>query len=134
MASQSLSRTERVVRRALKKRETLVSDLRTALVVGTYTSGRPSSNHLSPANLGYDLAKQISIASISSLGSDRASIISDAATLMENDDDETRIIRRLLLRKIEAQWSGAWDEVDKVTGWLSIVKEAVRGVKRRALL
>ena len=130
MASHSLSRTERVVRRALKKRETLVSDLHTALTAPVQSS----SNHLSPANLGYDLAKQSSISSISSFGSDRASVISDAATLMENDDDETRIIRRLLLRKIEAQWSGAWDEVDKVTGWLSIVKEAVRGVKRRALL
>lgn len=40
-------------------------------------------------------------------------------------------MRRLLLRKIEAQTSGAWDEVDRVTGWLQIVKEAARSVKRR---
>ena len=62
------------------------------------------------------------------------SSVSLAATLTENDDEDTRIIRRLLLRKIEAQISGIWDEVDNVTGWLQIVKEAVRGVKRRAYL
>jgi len=49
-------------------------------------------------------------------------------------DEDTRHIRRLLLRKIEAQISGAWDEVDKITIWLQIIKEAVRGVKRRAYL
>jgi hypothetical protein len=73
------------------------------------------------------------LASITTIYSNRSSI-SLAATLTENDDEDTRIIRRLLLRKIEAQTSGIWDEVDSVTGWLQIVKEAVRGVKRRAYL
>lgn len=53
---------------------------------------------------------------------------------MENDDDDTRAIRRLLIRKIEAGVVGSWDEMDKVQSWLRIVKEAVRGVKRRAYL
>ena len=74
-----------------------------------------------------------SLASITTIYSNRSSV-SLAATLTENDDEDTRIIRRLLLRKIEAQTSGIWDEVDNVTGWLQIVKEAVRGVKRRAYL
>jgi len=74
------------------------------------------------------------LASITTLHSTRSSVTSVAATLTEHDDEDTRIIRRLLLRKIEAQTSGIWDEVDNVTGWLQIVKEAVRGVKRRAYL
>jgi len=53
---------------------------------------------------------------------------------MENDDDDTRTIRRLLLRKVEAGVTGSWDEMDKVEGWVGIVREAVRGVKRRAYL
>jgi hypothetical protein len=80
------------------------------------------------------LSARPSLASITTNYSNRSSVVSLAATLTENDDEDTRIIRRLLLRKIEAQTSGIWDEVDNVTGWLQIVKEAVRGVKRRAYL
>lgn len=80
------------------------------------------------------LSARASLASITTNYSNRSSIVSLAATLTENDDEDTRIIRRLLLRKIEAQTSGIWDEVDNMTGWLQIVKEAVRGVKRRAYL
>lgn len=80
------------------------------------------------------LSARPSLASITTSYSNRSSVVSLAATLTENDDEDTRIIRRLLLRKIEAQTSGIWDEIDNVTGWLQIVKEAVRGVKRRAYL
>jgi len=53
---------------------------------------------------------------------------------MEYDDEDTRAIRRLLLRKIEASIVGSLDELDRVVNWLRIVKEVVRGVKRRAYL
>lgn len=81
------------------------------------------------------LSARPSLASITTNYSNRSSV-SLAATLTttENDDEDIRIIRRLLLRTIEAQTSGVWDEVDNVTGWLQIVKESVRGVKRRAYL
>lgn len=90
-----------------------------------------SPHSLSPSPVK-TLSSRPSLASITTIHSNRSSIISVAATLTEHDDEDTRIIRRLLLRKIEAQTSGIWDEVDNVTGWLQIVKEAVRGVKRRA--
>ena len=90
----------------------------------------------SPDLLGYSniISLRPSLASISSMQSTCSSIVSVAATLTENDDEDTRIVRRLLLRKIEAQTSGAWDEVEKVIGWLRVVKEVVRGIKRRAYL
>ncbi|KAJ3573522.1 hypothetical protein NP233_g2373 [Leucocoprinus birnbaumii] len=50
------------------------------------------------------------------------------------DDDETRTMRRLLLRRIEAQLRASYDEVDKVSGWISIVQDVVAGVKRRTYL
>ncbi|KAF8150880.1 hypothetical protein B0H34DRAFT_665892 [Crassisporium funariophilum] len=132
MASHSISRTYRVVKRAVKKRQAMIDELKAS----TVNDASLAAHHdLSPGYLGYSnaLASRPSLASISTIYSNHSSV-SLAATLTENDDDDTRIIRRLLLRKIEAQTSGAWDEVDNVTGWLQIVKEAVRGVKRRAYL
>lgn len=76
------------------------------------------------------ISTRASLSSISSVYSTASSV----TALPGHADDDTRHIRRLLLRKIEAQISGAWDEVDKITMWLQIIKEAVRGVKRRAYL
>ncbi|PPQ83092.1 hypothetical protein CVT25_003796 [Psilocybe cyanescens] len=140
-ANHSISRTQRIVKRALKKRETMLADLQAAVAAESLQQQEQqlladSEDTLSPGMLGYNAAisARPSLASISTIYSTTSSIVSVAATLTENDDEDTRIIRRLLLRKIEAQTSGAWDEVDKVTGWLSIVKESVRSVKRRACL
>jgi hypothetical protein len=89
-----------------------------------------------PNALGYPnfLSLQPSIASLSSAYSSHSSCTSIAPTLMEYDDEDTRAIRRLLLRKIEASIVGSLDELDRVVNWLRIVKEVVRGVKRRAYL
>ena len=86
--------------------------------------------------LGYSnlLCVQPSIASLTSLYSShsRASIIVPTST--ENEDEDARAIRRLLLRKIEAGVVGSWGEMEKAVSWMRIVKEVVRGVKRRAYL
>ena len=85
--------------------------------------------------LGYGLlSANPSVSSLASAYSARSSCASIALTWMENDDDDTRALRRLLLRKVEAGLTGSWDEMDNVEGWLGIVREAVRGVKRRAYL
>jgi hypothetical protein len=55
-------------------------------------------------------------------------------TISEEDDEDMRIIRRLMCRKIESLTSDAWDELEKVVCWLRIIKEVIRGVKRRAYL
>jgi len=85
------------------------------------------------------LSSRPSITSIATIYSTTSSISSaDVTTPLTSDatpeDDDIKTIRRLLSRKIEAQLSGAWDEVDKVVASLQIVKEAVRSVKRRAYL
>ena len=98
-----------------------------------HSSLSPNSCYSYSSSSVNTLSSRPSLSSITTIYSNQSSV-SLAATLTENDDEDTRIIRRLLLRKIEAQTSGIWDEVDNVTGWLQIVKEAVRGVKRRAYL
>ncbi|KAF8969137.1 ankyrin repeat-containing domain protein [Flammula alnicola] len=130
MANHSISRTQRVVKRAIKA---MIADLQTAAALESKSA---ANVEFSPGLLGYAnaMSARPSLASISTIYSTSSSVSSVAATLTENDDEDIRVIRRLLLRKIEAQTSGAWDEVDKVMGWLQIVKEAVRSVKRRAYL
>lgn len=116
----------------------MINDLQTSLKesasVDSQHSLSPTSCHSYSSSALHTLSTRSSLASITTIYSHRSSVVSLAATLTEHDDEDTRIIRRLLLRKIEAQTSGIWDEVDNVTGWLQIVKEAVRGVKRRAYL
>lgn len=112
------------------------ASLKEDVSVGSQHSLSPTQHSLSPPRHSFSngLSSRPSLASITTIYSNRSSVISVAATLTEHNDEDTLIIRRLLLRKIEAQTSGVWDEVDNVTGWLQIVKEAVRGVKRRAYL
>ncbi|PPQ95745.1 hypothetical protein CVT26_015871 [Gymnopilus dilepis] len=133
LANHSISRTQRIVKRAIKKREAMINELHESAAAHVNLS---PADALSPNLLGYSnaISSRPSLSSISTIYSTTSSIMSVAATLTENDDEDARIVRRLLLRKIEAQISGAWDEVDKVIGWLQIVKEAVRSVKRRAHL
>jgi len=137
MANHSVSRVHRVVKRAIKKRQTMIDNLQASLKENTTVepphSFSPPTSYL-PSRAVNTLSTRRSLASINSTYSSRSSVVSLAATLADHDDEDTRIIRRLLLRKIEAQISGIWNEVDNVTDWLQIVKEAVRGVKRRAYL
>ncbi|KAJ6608679.1 hypothetical protein B0H10DRAFT_1815316 [Mycena sp. CBHHK59/15] len=118
------ARAERVVGRALKKREAAIANLR--LTTSAVSSGddffvRPGV--LSPKS---------SIASLSSVYSARSSCVSLAATLAEQEDDDVRVVRRLLMRKIETGASGAQQELEKGVNWLRIVREVVRGAKKRA--
>jgi hypothetical protein len=62
----------------------------------------------------------------------RSSVIGSLPT--KCDDEDTKALQRLLLRKIEARMVGAFGEIDKIAGWLQIVREVVRGVKRRTYL
>jgi hypothetical protein len=102
---------------------------------------------------GYALTLSLrpSCASISSTASDRSALSTatainsahtkTAASVTSGnlhgescDDDETRTMRRLLLRRVEAQLRAAYDEVDSAVRWISIVQDVVGGVKRRTYL
>ncbi|KAI0833226.1 ankyrin [Trametes gibbosa] len=60
-----------------------------------------------------------------------SSVVSLSSTLIESEDDDTRVLRRLLTRKVEARTEGALEEIDKATAWLRIVQDTLRGLQRR---
>ncbi|KAF7327418.1 hypothetical protein MKEN_00319600 [Mycena kentingensis (nom. inval.)] len=127
IVDRSAARVERVVGRALKKRETAISKLRAT----SKSSSADNDEFFVRPGL---LSTKSSVASLASVYSARSSCLSLAATLSENEDDDTRVVRRLLLRKIETGASGARDEVEKGVLWLRTVKEVVRGAKKRAFV
>ncbi|KAJ3532499.1 hypothetical protein NMY22_g7722 [Coprinellus aureogranulatus] len=139
LAHHSITKVERATKRALKKRRAMIAKLRESEAGAVWydgeivTSSAKSSENCSPGLLGYSTAVSLR-PSIASIRSTHSSIASAAPTITENDDEDTRVIRRLLCRKIEAQMAGAWDETERVVAWLRVVKEAIRGVKRRAYL
>ncbi|PIL29763.1 transporter [Ganoderma sinense ZZ0214-1] len=60
-----------------------------------------------------------------------SSVISLSSTLIEAEDDDTRVLRRLLTRKVEARTDGALDATDKALAWLRIVQDTLRTLRRR---
>ncbi|KAJ7760727.1 hypothetical protein DFH07DRAFT_430276 [Mycena maculata] len=125
IVERSTARTERVVNRALKKRETAISNLR---LTSNVSSG--DDFFVRPGQI----SQKSSIASLSSMYSARSSCVSLAATLTEQEDDDTRLVRRLLLRKIDTSASGVQEQLEKGVNWLHTVKEVVHGAKKRAYI
>ncbi|KAJ3732121.1 ankyrin repeat-containing domain protein [Lentinula guzmanii] len=122
-STRSILRADRLLKRALKARRTMVENLQKE--DDLFIRGSSLSNKSSLA----------SIASISTIAS-RVSIgnASFSGLLAESDDEETRAIRRLFLRKIDAHLSGVMDEVEKASRWLLVIKDVIKGVKRRTYL
>ncbi|KAJ7086153.1 hypothetical protein B0H15DRAFT_845590 [Mycena belliarum] len=116
------ARAERVIDRALKKRTTAIANLRL-----TSNIASPDDFFVPPS-----LSLKSSIASLSSVYSARSSCVSLAATLAEQEDDDIRVVRRLLLRKIDTGASGAHEQLQRGVSWLRSVKEVVRSAKRKA--
>ncbi|KAF9815617.1 hypothetical protein IEO21_04477 [Rhodonia placenta] len=52
-----------------------------------------------------------------------SSIASISSTLIEGDDDDTRVFRRLISNKVEVWLDDSEEEVDKAIAWLRIVKD-----------
>ena len=70
-------------------------------------------------------------ASSSRSSSAQSSVISLVTTLRDEEDEDTRALRRLILRKISAHADGAYGEVDRVNTWLSVVKNVLRDLSTR---
>ncbi|KAJ4480004.1 ankyrin repeat-containing domain protein [Lentinula aciculospora] len=119
-ATRSISRADRILKRALKARRTMIKNLQKEddlFIRGTSLSTKSS------------LASIASISTIASrISTGNASF---SGILAESDDEETRAIRRLLLRKIDARHNGVLDEIEKIDRWLLVIKDVIQGVKRR---
>jgi hypothetical protein len=90
----------------------------------------PTSGSTGAIGHSSSLSRQSILSLSSTFSSGRSSCIS----LSESEDEETRAIRRLLMRKIEAMIGGVFEETDKIIIWLGILEEVVKGVKRTAYL
>ncbi|OJA08127.1 hypothetical protein AZE42_12732 [Rhizopogon vesiculosus] len=77
----------------------------------------PAHNHI------FTLPQDMSVPS--------SSTVSLATTLHDDDDEDSRALRRLLLQKISTRIDGAFDEIDRANVWLRIVKGALRDLKTR---
>ncbi|KAG7089927.1 hypothetical protein E1B28_011559 [Marasmius oreades] len=142
-SERSITRAERIIAKAIKKRKGLLADLRTHSknpAKDLFIRPKNTSSHLLDSNLS-SKASLTSLYSVASVNSETSTSChhyhppsSFEAIIAENDDEETKAIRRLILRKIEARTDGALDEVEKATPRLRVVTETVRGVKRRACL
>ncbi|KAK0193483.1 hypothetical protein F5146DRAFT_1221090 [Armillaria mellea] len=107
--NQSISRAEKIISRAVKKRRAMISEYRQALQ-------EPQRSGVKVPPSYSQLSTRVSNASLASHTS--SSTLSLADTILENDDEDTRAIRRLLLRKIEAGIGGALDDLDTLLSWL----------------
>ena len=79
--------------------------------------------YLSPPDSGSDGSSPTSSA--------QSSVISLAISRREEEDEDTRALRRLILRKISAQVDGAYDEVDRANTWLCVVRTVLRDLSTR---
>lgn len=48
-----------------------------------------------------------------------------------NDDELLKSFRRFLMRKVEVEVEGAYQEIETANVWLRIVKDVVRGLKEK---
>ncbi|KAG1832566.1 hypothetical protein DFJ58DRAFT_235774 [Suillus subalutaceus] len=131
-ACHSISRAERIIKRSIKTREAMVQNLRSryppvynpifafSLAPSAYPDNSSRSFYLSPDS-----------AASSRCSSAQSSNISLAATIHDDEDEDSRALRRLLLRKISARIDGAFDEIDRANVWLRIVKSVLRDLKMR---
>lgn len=139
-ANHSISRTDRLIRRTVKVREVMVQNLRSryppaytdifafspdgstpSAYFGLQNRNTPPTVYLSPPNSN----------SSSRIGSAQSSFVSLAVTLHGDEDEDTRALRRLILRKINAHIDGAFDEIDRANVWLRVVKNVLRDLRTR---
>ncbi|KAH7884497.1 hypothetical protein F5I97DRAFT_2037547 [Phlebopus sp. FC_14] len=135
-ANHSISRAERIIKRTLRVREAMVQSLRSrypptyedifafsadSLVPSAYPGLSTNSIYLSPP--GSNNSSRSSSA--------HSSLISLNVTFREEEDEDARVLRRLILRKIGAHVDGAYDEIDRANVWLRVVKSILRDINNR---
>jgi len=160
-ANHFISRTERIINRTLKVREAMVDNLRcryppaedpfvfdkskaqkaVMMSMGSHAVGAASnilgrSSLSSSSGLFYlapsdDHSNSSSSLSSSPSSSARSSLVSLVTTLRDEEDEDTKALRRLVLRKIGAHVDGAYEEVDRANTWLCVVRTVLRDLSTK---
>ncbi|RPD61117.1 ankyrin [Lentinus tigrinus ALCF2SS1-7] len=138
LASRFLSQADRRLKMNILNRQAALESARLAQLqdqlddpfMSAIASTLRSATDAVPFPLSHSRSGSDSDTSLGSL-SPGSSVASLSDTLIESEDDDTRVLRRLMTRKIEARTDGAFDEVDKVLTWLRIVQDTLRSLRRR---
>ncbi|OAX39495.1 hypothetical protein K503DRAFT_855976 [Rhizopogon vinicolor AM-OR11-026] len=127
-ACHSISHAERIIKRTLKTSGAMVQNLRSRYPPAhNYIFTLPHDMSVPSVYSGY-LSPGSASSSLSPLHSHQ---LSPLLTLHNDDDEDSRGLSRLLLRKISACIDGAFDEIDRANVWLHIVKGVLRDLKTR---
>ncbi|KAF8841811.1 hypothetical protein BDN67DRAFT_490026 [Paxillus ammoniavirescens] len=137
-ANHSISRAERIIKRTVKIRQATVQNLRHRYTpmyddIFAFSPNAPTPSAypgLSPSPNSIYLSLPHSNSSSRS-SSAHSSLVSLAVTAREEEDEDTKALRRLILRKISAHVDGAYDELDRANTWLRIVKNVLRDLNAR---
>ncbi|KAH8831697.1 ankyrin repeat-containing domain protein [Flagelloscypha sp. PMI_526] len=150
-ATSYVARAERLVTRTMKSRRAQL-DLLLQRPVGAIVrhkssldrsvalarNNTPPSSPLLSVPPSPQLSLSPSISSLSSVSTTRSrcsSILSTASTVITPnkalEDEDVRLLRRLLVRKMEAHVEGALDELEVALKWTKVVKEVLRSLKTR---
>ncbi|KAL4064486.1 hypothetical protein J3A83DRAFT_4376707 [Scleroderma citrinum] len=136
-ANHFISRAERLINRTIKVRETMVRNLRSRYPPAYDDIFAPSPKGTIPSayvGRGHSTCPSAYPSPASSNSSScSSSFVSLAATLHDEEDEDARALRRLLLRKINAHIDGAYDEIDRANVWLRVVKNVLRDLSTRTL-
>jgi hypothetical protein len=155
-ANHSISRAERIIKRTVKVSRTLPSvirkfdwcwhQIRQATVqhlrhrytpiyddLFAFSPNAPTPSAypgLSPSPNSIYLSLPHSNSSSRS-SSAHSSLVSLAVTAREEEDEDTKALRRLVLRKVSAHVDGAYDELERANTWLRIVKSVLQDLNAR---
>ncbi|KAF9231002.1 hypothetical protein BU15DRAFT_90999 [Melanogaster broomeanus] len=141
-ANHSISRTEKIIKRTVKIRKAMLQNLRSRYAptydddIFAFSRDTPPPSvypglSLSPPSIYLSPPGSTSSSRSSSAHS---SLVSLPMTVREDEDEDTRALRRLVLRKIGAHVDGAYDELDRANTWLRVVKTVLRDLGTRTSL
>ncbi|KAI6016403.1 hypothetical protein PISMIDRAFT_686952 [Pisolithus microcarpus 441] len=131
----SIFRTDRLIRRTVKVREVMVQNLRSRCVpvypdiFASSPDGSTPSAYFGPPNRNTSSSVDPSppnSKNSSCISSAQSSSVSPAVMLHGNEDEDARMLRRLIQHKVNARINGAFDQIDRANVWLCIVKSVLQ--------
>ncbi|TFY76676.1 hypothetical protein EWM64_g7338 [Hericium alpestre] len=130
-AYRSLVQAEQIIKRALKRREALIQEHRSAHSVdaglAAVLAWEPSSVPSIDISTATPFPSRARSDSSASAHSSVASALTSSSS--EGEDDDVKQLHRLLTRKTEARIDEASYQVERVDVWLRVVQDVLRGVE-----
>ncbi|THH28021.1 hypothetical protein EUX98_g6177 [Antrodiella citrinella] len=151
LATRSICQAERIIARSLAQRETSLDRVRLMQQMSDLQNSLQDVILPSPTDSTFDFSSDLSPPNFLPITiptsprhsqlvfprppgpslSTKSSMSSLSSTLTDGDDEDTRALRRLLMRKIDERTDAALEEIEKVAHWLRVVKDVMLGLRKR---